>query len=116
MDYATVKASPYKEKWQTKGIGACVRYIRDDKDIVFVDYQPGNGTRYSVCFTFLGLAGSEQIGGNDVIVTIENLRKCMTINSGGNVYWTYAAEKLGLGRADAEPMTALMNHICERRQ
>lgn len=81
-----------------------------------IDYQPGNGTRYSVCFTFLGKIDSDaakyQIGGHDTIVSIENLRKCMTVSYGHNTHENYIAEKLNLNLADARPLAELINFVC----
>lgn len=105
------------EKWNSN-VGECISTVIDSQTVKFVDYQPGNGTRYSVCFTFLGNIDSEkakyQIGGHDTIVSIENFRRCMTVGAGTRTSAVYVAEKLNMNMADAEPITALINHVCNK--
>lgn len=105
-----------KEKWQQFGVWDCVKVVCRNDTALFVEYQPGNGTRYSVCFTFLGNIDREkvedQIGGHDTIVSIESMRKCMTVGWEHYTSPTYVAEKFGFSMADAEPVAALINLVC----
>ena len=60
---------------------------------MYLNYQPGNGTRYEMYFI-----KSEH--DNNVIVAVPNFNVCMEINSDCTVHWTYVLEKFSRGRKD----------------
>jgi len=82
-------------------------------DTVVVAYEPGNATRYVVAMEWLMGIGNT-FGGHDTVVSLPLMGRCMTIyGKSAPEEWSYVAEKLGLGRGDAEPLHALLHYMCD---
>lgn len=81
----------------------------------YVDYQPGNGTRYS--FLFVEIVGMPEMkhraGGHDHAWLITNLIRgtSMLVGHDGFVAPRYVAEKLGQSEPDSVVIGELIGHI-----
>lgn len=78
----------------------------------FIQYEPGNGTRYDVLFT--KMPGSRKHLYRDFIVaSFLNHRKPSFLLPPweGVLHWRYFSEKTGFGEADAKALTELVAHV-----
>lgn len=76
----------------------------------YIDYQPGNATRYEVYLT--PTFEDPEI----FVVSIPNLNMCFCVNSGSILVWSYIHEKIGVGgrssnACDASAITALLSDV-----
>jgi hypothetical protein len=77
---------------------------------MYIDYQPGNATRYEVYLT-------PTFENSDVfVVSIPNLNMCFCVNSLSTLTWEYIYEKVGVGgrranECDASAITALLSEV-----
>ena len=83
----------------------------------FVEYQPGNGTRYVLQLTDLGLERPGSIvGAIRWIVTRLHCPNSGTVLLGntGYLHWSYIGEKFGVSRTDAVVLTELIGYLIGR--
>ncbi len=76
---------------------------------LFVDYQPGNGTKYEVLFIENPKAKSLL----PFTAVVVNFRSTMQL-MGGWVHYSYVQEKLRCSQGDAEPLALLFAHVTEK--
>lgn len=98
------------EKWAVKGVESCIMSQSVAPNVKYVDYQPGNATKYVLVFTYLGeLLGRGHLG--TMLVSLINMKSsCMTVYEHGEVGYLHVAEALRVSEADALPLAALINH------
>jgi hypothetical protein len=81
------------EQWCTKRI-----HVRDG--VEFAEFQPGDGTRYSVLLTSIGNEEVSRAVGcapDAVLVTLTNFdHKSMFVGHGDCIHYSYIQEKLGI--------------------
>jgi len=91
---------------------------------MFVEYQPGNGTRYPLLFTRLDLGpnalpnlGFSQIEeAGVVLVSWFNgaTARSHAFRDEGFLHWTYVAEKFGTSPSDAKVLAEVIAHFTNR--
>jgi hypothetical protein len=84
----------------------------DDRRHCVVDYQPGNGTRYVLLFTWLTPEERQLVGGPVVVSKVEGRTGCSAFGY-GMATPDYVAEALDLGQADAVWVAALITRCLE---
>ena len=94
------------------------QYDSRPSTMIFVEYQPGNGTRYPVLFTYLGTLeklSQDRIGCQPESWLVTMLT-CSPYNSlmcstNDHVHWSYVMEKLQLNQTDALCVAELIKLI-----
>ena len=87
----------------------------------FIEYQPGNGSRYVVSTQQLPAAVCERLGcqRGSFLITLPDgagCGKCMLLAPGGYLDPSYVAEKLGLKNLDdIMVLTELFGHLLSRK-
>lgn len=76
----------------------------------YIDYQPGNATRYEVYIT---PTSEDSV---IFVISIPNLNMCFSVNSFSTLTWEYIHEKIGIGgrranECDASAITALLSEV-----
>lgn len=83
----------------------------------YIEYQPGNGTRYGVLFTpleELGDAAWRNGGGTHMVSLIAPYRSCYLFGNSGYTTVDYVAEKLTNGNlADGLHVAEVMAYVME---
>ena len=95
---------------RTKPIETCLTRVARDGNSLVVDWQPGNGTRYSLLMVDLGkLAGVDECG--DWQITWITKRMTMFLLNSPFVHYNYVKEKLGCGISDAICIAEAIGHM-----
>ncbi len=100
----------YRYDIRTCEIDNCIKTIEDIGKQKYVDWQPGNGTRYALLFTRIN-ARVMMDASNDWQITWLSKRKTMFISDNSFVYHGYVAEKMGVCEADAICIAEAIGHI-----
>jgi hypothetical protein len=85
---------------------------------VYLDYQPGNGTRYAMCVQKMDDArslGREHPYAGSWLVSLLDFRTCMLISQDGTAAPEYIQQKLGIGGPDAAALAFLFAQPPEGR-
>ena len=109
-----------KTRMRTEGIQACMKVRRRNGNAEYMEFQPGNGTRYLVVFTYLNDRNEKHnfkyySGGSDMIVTLAtSALKAMVWQQGEEApHWTYIKGKMGLHDEDAMVLEELIDWVRE---
>jgi hypothetical protein len=82
----------------------------------FVDYQPGNGTRYNLVFT--NINGTDEVGNNNGwLVTWLNshdLKAMVVTDSGQLLHFSYVMEKMRACASDAVCLAEIIGYCTGR--
>jgi hypothetical protein len=95
---------------RTRAIEDCVKVIEDIGDQKFVDWQPGNGTRYALLFLRVDPRVKKDES-NDWQITWLTKRKTMFVSDQSHVHFSYVQEKLDAGISDAICLAEAIGHI-----
>ncbi len=92
--------------------------IVDDRragPVRFIEYQPGNGTRYTLVFSRL-LMTMHRTGYEEHATVVSWLQtgRCMVLAPTGYIAESYVAEKLDCREGDALVLAELFAHVTER--
>lgn len=102
-------------------VEAGIVFKSESDGFTFVDYQPGNGTRY--CVTLMSTDEfdppvCERMGweSGSVVATLfsEKPYKSMMLAPTGFLHWSYVEEKLGVGESDAKVLAELFGYFLRR--
>lgn len=81
----------------------------------YVDYQPGNGTRYCLLIVHSTAPLTPTIDPGGYLVTDLNSGRSMLLQPGGFLHFRYVKEKLNLrSEADAVVVAELLGHLTGR--
>lgn len=95
---------------RTRDIDDCARVVEDIGNQKFVDWQPGNGTRYALLFVQIDPQVKSDEA-NDWQITWLTKRRTMFISDQSHVHFTYVAEKMGANTADAICLAEAIGHV-----
>lgn len=106
MEYS-LRTKPIKD--------SITKHINGAGGVLFVESQPGNGTRYQfVLVPLRDPAVAEAIGAvaDSYLVTKVNGRTgVMTVGGGNFIHYSYVAEKLGTGLSDSVVIAELLGYL-----
>jgi len=104
---------------RTRPINASVMSYDVNSDIQYYNYQPGNGTRYSLLFIWLdpknnphgcfAVFDEEHCGG--WMITWVTQAKTMFIPEYGMVHYSYVMEKMKAGTSDAIVLAEFIGYV-----
>lgn len=96
---------------RTKTITSSTKIFHDFGDQKYIDYQPGNGTRYDLLFVKLKGEIPDEVGGSEWMVTWVWKRSILLCNSHQYLDVSYVAEKFKTNVADAICLAEIIGHI-----
>ncbi len=82
----------------------------------YVDYAPGNGTRYEIVLVSLSEEIGQRVCGSSgtMIVLANHGRKALFLSDKGFIHWSYVKEKSDLGVPDAVAVAELLGVLLNR--
>jgi hypothetical protein len=103
---------------RTKSIAESIHRLSEEGVVRVVDYQPGNGTRYTLIITrvhesqALGILGFPEDEGcyHVYLMGVGTL----LLSPYGLLHWNYVREKLHCGVADAVVLAEFLGHLLGR--
>jgi len=104
---------------RTKPMDQACRFVEEGPLGYFIEFQPGNGTRYLVGLSRLNAYPETRkaVGGVEEggwLVTWINAKKCCVLQPEGYLAPHFLQEKLGTSRADAIVLGRLIAHFTDR--
>lgn len=105
----------YASLRQTKSVHRGIkRAMPSGPGSTFYDYQPGNGTRYALLFTYLtGGPGTDIEPGSNLVTDLNSGRSSLFAPS-GFLAPGYVSEKLGMSEADGAVVAEFIGHVMKR--
>jgi len=100
----------YKYSIRTRDTRDCIKALKDFGDQKFVDWQPGNGTRYALLFVRLDPQVQIEESGDWQVTWLTKLRT-MFIGQNSFVHYNYVKEKMHCGSADAICIAEAIGHV-----
>lgn len=107
-------------KMRKEGIDFCILQRRRFGPVEYIEFQPGNGTRYLLVFSFMDEPGVHKnfkyySGGCDVVVSLVTETKGRTITFSRDMppHYAYLMEKMSLLNGDAMVLEELIEHVLE---
>lgn len=85
--------------------------------IQYVEYEPGNGTRYRLLIANVNGTGMDEIDsskGGWVVTNLNSMRSMVVTDNAGLLHFNYVMEKLQCGIADGVCLAEIIGHCTNR--
>jgi hypothetical protein len=101
---------------RTRTLEEGIRNRMSTQEVDYLDYQPGNGTRYPMVITAINdlMAEKLDMGSPGHMVTLVNSLKSVFLAEGVFLHWSYLADKLDLHTPDAVAVAEILGHLLGR--